>query len=42
MCVYGPSTDPNLWHDPKLFYGTLRRKLFENPIFAFQCSFSYV
>ena len=29
--IFGP--------DPKLFYDTFNRKLFEYPIFAFQCSF---
>ena len=42
MRVYCPSTDPNFWHDLKFFYGTSRRKLFENPIFAFQFIFFYV
>ena len=39
LCVYDPPTVPSFWPDPKLFYGTFRRKLFEYPIFAFQCRF---
>ena len=28
MCVCSPPTDPNFWHEPKLFYGTFSRNLF--------------